>query len=38
MKKIIRIGTRKSKLALMQTNIVIDAIKKKHPEINCEVV
>lgn len=38
MDKIIRIGTRKSKLALMQTNIVVNAIKKKHPEISCEIV
>ena len=34
MKNIIKIGTRKSKLALIQTDIVKDKIKKAFPEIN----
>ena len=33
MKNIIKIGTRKSKLALIQTDIVKDKIKKAFPEI-----
>ena len=38
MKNIIRIGTRKSKLALIQTDIVKDKIKKAFPEIEVEIV
>lgn len=34
----IRIGTRKSKLALTQTNLVIEQIKQHFPNINCEIV
>lgn len=34
----IRIGTRKSKLALSQTNLVIEQIKQHFPNINCEIV
>ena len=33
MKNIIKIGTRKSKLALIQTDIVKDKIKKAFPEM-----
>lgn len=36
--KTIRIGTRGSKLALVQTNLVIEEIKKYYPEIQCEIV
>lgn len=38
MKNIIKIGTRKSKLALIQTDIVKDKIKKAFPEIEVEIV
>ena len=34
----IKIGTRKSKLALAQTNIVVNEIKKYFPSINIEVI
>lgn len=34
----IRIGTRGSELALIQTNMVIDELKKKHPEYNYKKV
>ena len=34
----IKIGTRKSKLALVQTNMVVNEIKKYFPSINIEVV
>ncbi|CAN7943509.1 unnamed protein product, partial [Ixodes pacificus] len=34
----IRIGTRKSPLALIQTNLVIQQIKQFFPDINCEIV
>ena len=34
----IRIGTRKSRLALVQTNMVIDELKSVFPDINIEVV
>lgn len=33
----IKIGTRKSKLALAQTNMVVNEIKKYFPSINIEV-
>lgn len=36
--KIIRIGTRKSKLALIQTNIVAESIKKADSSVICEIV
>lgn len=38
MKNIIKIGTRKSKLALIQTDIVKDKIKKAFPQIEVEIV
>lgn len=38
MKKIIRVGSRESKLAVMQTELVIDEIKKYHKEIEFELV
>ena len=34
----IRIGTRKSPLALIHTNLVIQQIKQFFPDINCEIV
>lgn len=36
--KTIRVGSRESKLAVIQTEIVIDAIKKANPDINVELV
>ena len=36
--EVIKIGTRKSALAVKQTHMVIDAIKKIQPEINIEIV
>jgi len=38
MSKIVRIGTRDSKLAIIQAEIVADAIRKHHPEIGTELV
>lgn len=38
MKNVIKIGTRKSKLALIQTDIVKDKIKKAFPELEVEIV
>ncbi|WP_342278360.1 hydroxymethylbilane synthase [Candidatus Tisiphia endosymbiont of Myopa tessellatipennis] len=38
MKKVIKIGTRRSPLALVQTNLVVDQIKIHYPNINCEIV
>jgi hydroxymethylbilane synthase len=37
-KKVIKIGTRGSKLALAQTNMVIDALTKANTDIECEIV
>ena len=34
----IKIGTRKSRLALAQTQLVVDEIKKLHPEVEVEVI
>ncbi|MDF2944292.1 MAG: porphobilinogen deaminase [Herbinix sp.] len=34
----IKIGTRGSRLALIQTNLVIGALQQKYPEIECEIV
>jgi hydroxymethylbilane synthase len=34
----IRIASRQSKLALIQTNLVIDEIKKHFPDISCEII
>lgn len=34
----IRIGTRKSKLAMLQTKLVMDAIRKMEPDANMEIV
>lgn len=36
--RLIKIGTRKSKLALRQTELVIAALKKKFPELDCEII
>jgi hydroxymethylbilane synthase len=38
MKEKIVAGTRKSSLAMAQTNLVIRAVKKKYPDISCEIV
>ncbi len=38
MKKIIRVGTRESKLAMAQARIVVDCIKNRHPEIEFEIL
>ena len=38
MKNVIKIGTRKSKLALIQTDIVKDKIKKAFPELEVEII
>ncbi|WP_375319431.1 hydroxymethylbilane synthase [Candidatus Tisiphia endosymbiont of Oplodontha viridula] len=38
MKKVIKIGTRRSPLALLQTNLVIDQIKIHYPQVNYEIV
>ena len=38
MKNVIKIGTRKSKLALIQTDIVKDKIKKTFPQVEVEIV
>lgn len=38
MKKVIRIGTRGSKLALVQTEMVIEKLKQKYPEWETEIV
>lgn len=38
MKRIIRIGTRKSRLALVQTNIIIDRIREHAPELEFEII
>lgn len=37
MTDIIRIGTRGSKLAMVQTHMVVDALKKAHPDLQVEV-
>lgn len=34
----ITVGSRESKLAVIQSNIVIDALKKSHPEIDVELL
>ncbi|KAI9683937.1 MAG: hypothetical protein M1829_004272 [Trizodia sp. TS-e1964] len=36
--KVVKIGTRKSQLALIQTNLVIRALAEKWPEIQCNVI
>lgn len=38
MTRLLRIGTRKSKLAIVQTEEVIAELKNSNPEINCEIV
>ena len=38
MDRIIRVGSRESRLAVAQTNLVLDQIKKFHPEITFELV
>lgn len=37
MKKIIRVGSRESRLAMVQTEWVVNEIKKKHPELEFEI-
>lgn len=37
MKRIIRVGSRESKLAVVQTELVVNEVKKKHPELEFEV-
>ena len=37
-KRIVRIGSRDSKLAVMQTELIIHAVTKYHPEIQFELV
>ena len=37
-KRIVRIGSRDSKLAVMQTELMIHAVTKYHPEIQFELV
>ena len=36
MKKLIRVGSRESKLAVIQTQLVIEIIKRHHPELEFE--
>lgn len=38
MKRIIKVGTRESKLALVQTGMVVDSIKRIHPELEFEII
>jgi len=38
MKRTIKVGTRKSKLALVQSNIIIEKIRQIDPELNFEIV
>lgn len=38
MKKTIKVGTRKSRLAMVQTNIIIEKIKQVAPELNFEII
>ncbi len=38
MKNILKIGTRASPLALAQVDLVIAALKEKHPAVTCEIV
>ncbi|MCR4436332.1 MAG: hydroxymethylbilane synthase [Clostridiales bacterium] len=38
MKRLIKVGSRESKLAMVQTEWVIQEIKKKHPELEFEVI
>ena len=35
---LVRVGTRKSKLALTQTQIIIDALKQAHPHLEFEII
>ena len=37
-RRTVRIGTRKSRLALVQTNMVAEAIEAACPEVKCELV
>lgn len=37
-RRTVRIGTRKSRLALVQTNMVAEAIEAVCPEVKCELV
>ncbi|XP_077985063.1 porphobilinogen deaminase-like [Glandiceps talaboti] len=36
--KVVRVGSRKSQLALIQTNHVIDSLKKHYPDTNFEII
>ncbi len=38
MKKIVRVGSRESRLAVKQTQLVLDEIKKYHPDIEFELI
>ena len=38
MKKVVKIGTRKSPLALKQTDLFVEALKEKYPDIKVEIV
>ena len=38
MKKIVRVGSRESRLAVRQTQLVLDEIKKYHPDIEFELI
>mgnify|MGYP005834540529 CR=1 FL=1 len=38
MKRIIKVGSRESKLALAQSNMVIEQIKRKHPEFEFQLI
>lgn len=38
MKRTIKVGTRKSRLAMVQTNIIIDKIRQLDPELNFEII
>lgn len=36
--EVVRVGSRKSELAMIQTNMVVEALQKAHPEIKCNIV
>lgn len=38
MKRVIRVGSRESKLAVLQTELVINSIRKQHPELSIELI
>jgi len=37
-KKKVRVGTRESRLAVVQTNLIVNEIKKKHPDYEFEII